>query len=251
MSFYSQNYFTHFEVRDMTSESYESWKLSQNLDELFEKYKAMDVTAKMEMICNFSVTDVLKLMDCVDLKWRIKPDSTQVKYHSIAAYMKRIFLRMIRLIARGAVDFPIDTRLLTVKERQLHIGKRQHTFAIDVLKPTGNSDGAETERITVCIVAFDVQKCEVKKKQANSSPVGIQIAGYAVSNDCTIGEMLEIAGIKKQFLLKSYILSKTRRIRDSIHEMEKDEISVDDAKNGIAQIHEYLSELEKEIDSLT
>ena len=40
---------------------------------------------------------VLKLMDCFDLKWHIKPDLTQVKYHSIAAYMKRIFLRMVRL----------------------------------------------------------------------------------------------------------------------------------------------------------
>ena len=167
----------------------------------------------------------------------LSEDCKSVKYHSIASNLAGIFHSIF--CQMNVSDF-IEANILAVVEKQLGYNRAE------TIKITLKEDSKEPT--VLCYLEAKTELCEVPKKQANSTGVGLRIVSLTTSKpNVSLAELFEETGIKNA-VISNWIrktifgeISECMRVIDCLSETTVEQagevcISIKEAADKLSEI---------------
>jgi hypothetical protein len=181
------------------------------IDHIFHTDNVNSVEKANAFLDNITLEMIAEKISLYDTAWYLSEPAKDVKYHSIAGKLVRLFHSVF-----SRMSLPLEADILSIKEKALGFDR---TKTIKILL------GEET----VCYITANVQVCDVPKKQHNSTGKGIRLVSISVSRENTsIGQFLDERKVRTLVIenwLKEYTFAKINGYMYQINNGKKDAIS--------------------------
>jgi len=220
--------FDKFSVMEMTYDSYAKWKAKQKTTDFLNQLETMEQAEKWNFLCDMKLSEIIELADFTGTEWYIRPDDRNVKYHSIA-HAACITISMI--LYRIAGRFPLNGRLLTVKEKKTGFDRRT-SFALLSEKVI---DETAVKNELLCYIVMQTEETEIvpddknkRKKYGTFSGTGMKITDVKIldSNlnewNPTIGELLDKTEKRKDYIARRMYYDIREQVETMLKQYLKD-----------------------------
>lgn len=179
-------------------------KLVSLLEEDTPKPKIQEVSTAL-LILDKPIQDLIDKTTLIGTAWYLPEVPKSIAYHSLASNVECIFSDLL-----SRMGLPLEAKVkLSAKEKSLGY---EGGYTVKITRKDNNE---ASYNHALCYITLKAEVCDVPKKQSNSTGKGMMITDVICDNaSLTLGEMLDVLGLKKKTVIEWLKDTAFREIND-------------------------------------